>query len=136
MSRKKPIYVFNGLSNTGIFRVPIKSQVLIVDAGQGYPVFVNKMSHGQLDATSTIDDFLRSPELYKFISINIDRELPFEDSEILVWSAVNNKWIHKKNKLGFLNDVDLTGLQDKNFLLYNSGIGLWVPSNTLDGGIF
>ena len=58
--RKKPVYIFNGLGNTGIDKVPYKSQILIIDDGNGFPIFVQKVSNGHLDSNSTIDDFLRN----------------------------------------------------------------------------
>jgi len=63
--RRNPLYVFRNLDSTGIFEVPLKSTVHIIDSnGHSKPMFVEIIGKDGLDSHSTIAEFLANPTLY------------------------------------------------------------------------
>ncbi len=67
--RRNPLYVFPDLGSVGIFEVPLKSTVHIIDYdGLGTPLFVQLIGKLGLNTASTIADLLADPSLYIDIS--------------------------------------------------------------------
>ena len=63
--KRNPLYIFKDLSSQGIYQVPLKSTVHIIDAtGTGIPKFVELIGKTGLQASSTIAELLANPSLY------------------------------------------------------------------------
>ncbi len=62
--RRNPIYIFQDTTSIGIYDVPLKSTVHIVDAGNGFPMFIQLVKKDNLDEYSTIQDLLDNPDDY------------------------------------------------------------------------
>jgi hypothetical protein len=63
--RRNPLYIFKNLDAVGIYQVPLKSTVHILDAdGNGTPKFLEIIAKDGLNAGSTIAHFLADPNLY------------------------------------------------------------------------
>ena len=134
--KKKPIYIFNGLNNTGIDNVPNNATVLVLDNGSGFPVIFQKIKHGQTKHQTTIGDFLLDSSLYKFITLNIDHNNNFDENEVLFWSNAAQKWTHRKIAIRDIIDIDLANIADKSILMFDALDNVWKPSLVLDGGTF
>jgi hypothetical protein len=63
--KRNPLYIFKNLTSQGIYQVPLKSTVHIIDAtGTGIPKFIELIAKTGLQASSTIAELLANPELY------------------------------------------------------------------------
>jgi len=78
--RRNPLYVFRDRSSVGIYDVPLKSTIQILDGGDGKPRFVEIQSKDGLGGGSNIGDFLDRPELY--IDLFTVGEIPSELEKI------------------------------------------------------
>ncbi len=70
--RRNPLFIFQDLTSIGIYDVPLKSTVHIVDTGNGKPMFIQLVAKisptSELNEFSTIADLLADPALYIDIS--------------------------------------------------------------------
>ncbi len=62
--RRNPLYIFKDVDATGIYNVPLKSTVQIVDAGKGLPMFIQLIKKDNLSEYSTIQDLFDNPDHY------------------------------------------------------------------------
>jgi len=110
--RRNPLYVFQDNFALGIFEVPLKSMIQVIDSdGQGTPEIVQIISKTGLNANSTIADFLADSSLYK-----------------------DNK--PNSFNLDDLKDADVPTPQSGEVLTYDENLGQWVNSNNISGGTF
>ncbi len=79
--RRNPLYIFKDTTSIGIFNIPLKSTVNIVDVGNGYPMFLQLLSKGEIDDPnklneySTIADLLVQPAYYIDLGASGNSEL-------------------------------------------------------------
>jgi len=62
--RRNPIYTFNDTSSTGISKIPLESVIQILDDGTGNPVILTLVSKTNVNAGTTIGEFLSFPDNY------------------------------------------------------------------------
>ena len=62
--RRNPLYLFQDTESIGIYEVPLKSTVHLVDRGNGFPMFLQLVKKDNLDQFSTIQDLLDNPDHY------------------------------------------------------------------------
>ncbi len=111
--RRNPLYVFKNLASVGIFEVPLDSIIQLVDSdGAGTPSMTLFIDKRLLNITTTMAQYIATPTAY----IELDRY-----SEIL----------------NDLDDVELTSIQDKDIMVYDSLNNIWVnaPAGATAGNI-
>ncbi len=74
--KRNPLYVFKGLTDRGIYEVPLNSTVYVLDDGFQSPKFVEILSKEKLNPSSTIAEFLLLPDHY--VDINKALTVPSE----------------------------------------------------------
>jgi len=62
--RRNPLYVFKDRNSIGIYDVPLKSIIQILDKGDGAPIFIELQAKTGLSSGSSIGDLLDNPDLY------------------------------------------------------------------------
>ncbi len=110
--RRSPMYVFKDRNAMGIFDIPLKSMIQIVDSdGIGSPDVVQILSKEGLTSGSTIGNFLDNPSLYKD-------------------NTPNNM------KLTELVDTTTEAPQGGDLLTFDSVTEQWINANGINGGTF
>ncbi len=62
--KRNPVYLFNDTSSTGVFEIPLKSIIQILDDGTGNQIMVTIASKTGMNTGTTIGEFLSSPDNY------------------------------------------------------------------------
>jgi len=107
--RRNPLYVFADRMSAGIFEVPLKSIVHIIDGDNlGTTKYVELIAKTGLNSSSTIGVFLDNPSLYEEIS----KEFKIENA-----------------KLAELGDVEVTNVTNGQVLVWDEVGQVWTPGD-------